>query len=195
MSTTTSIESRLHAGETMSPVNTGFLYKTIAIYPDFADVGNALALLNNDGFTNDQISLLGREQDDWQERLGAKWKTLHTAKGALGGAALGAIPGLVLVAGVALTGGAGLLAAGPMVVALEALGMGAFGGSVLGGATNNLDSTEKEVNVELEVEEAIGLGQWVIIAHSHDETEALRAQALLPNSRIVVETEPGAEPN
>jgi hypothetical protein len=195
MSTTTSIENRLQTTDTMPPVGTGFPYKTIAIYPSFADAGRALVLLKQKGFTSDQISLLGREQDGWQERLGNEWKTLHTAEGALAGAALGAIPGLVLVAGVALTGGVGLLVAGPMVAALTALGMGAFGGSVMGGgAANDLDRKNKEVNVELEVEEAIGNGQWVIVAQSHDEAEALRAQALLPDSRIVMETISGTQP-
>jgi hypothetical protein len=172
-----------------------FLYKTIAIYPAFADVGNALALLKNEGFTEGQISLLGREQDHWQERLNVKWEALHTAKGALEGAALGAIPGLVLVAGIALSGGAGVLAVGPLVAALEALGMGALGGSVVGGATFSLDSGEREVNVEEEVEDAIGRGKWVIVTHCHDEAEALRAQSLLPDSRVVQETGLGAKPH
>jgi hypothetical protein len=195
MRTTISLESISRTKAAMPPVDVkSFPYKTIAIYPDFSDVGSALVLLNNAGFTNDQISLLGREQEDWQNRLNAKWKTLHTAKGALEGAALGAIPGLVLVAGVALTGGIGLLAEGPMVGALSALGMGAFGGSVMGGvATSELDRSDKEVNVEAEVEEAIGLGKWVIVAHGHDKAEALRAQALLPDSRILLDTGSGAE--
>ena len=89
-----------------------FPNKTIAIYPNFADVGDAFLLLNKEGFTNDQISLLGREQELWQQQLGQEWETLKTTKGVLEGAALGAIPGLVLVTGIALTGGVGLLVAG-----------------------------------------------------------------------------------
>ena len=196
MRNTISLTKRPPTGGAMPPMSMGnFPYRTIAIYPNFVDIGNALAALKNEGFTNDQISLLGREQEHWQEHLSTRWETLNTAKGALGGAALGAIPGLVLIAGVALTGGVGLLAAGPMVAALEALGMGALGGSLLGGAASNLDSTQKEVNIEAEVEEAIGLGQWVIIAHSHDEAEALHAQALLPDSRVVLEADSDVTPH
>lgn len=196
MSSTISIAKRSSTGEAMPSINVGnFPYKTIAIYPNFADVGGALAALRGGGFTSDQISLLGREQEHWQEQLSAKWETLNTATGAMEGAAVGAIPGLVLVAGIALTGGVGLLAAGPLVAALEALGLGALGGSLMGGAMTNLNSTQKEINVETEVEDAIGLGQWVIVAHSHDEAEALRAQALLPGSRVVHEMELGTKPH
>lgn len=194
MGTLTSTATRSPSGEAMPPVDTeNFLYRTIAIYPDFADVGGAIAVLKTGRFTIDQISLLGREQEHWKEQIGAKWEALNTAKGALGGAALGSIPGLVLVAGIALTGGVGLLVAGPMAAAMGALGMGALGGSLVGGATNNLGGAQKEVDIETEMENAISKGQWVVIAHSHDEAEALRAQALLPNSRIILSAEADAK--
>jgi len=181
--------SRSHTGEAM-PLMGGFLYKTIAIYPNFADVGGAMTLLNKEGFTTDQISLLGREQEHWHEELENEWNTLRTAKGTLEGAALGSVPGLVLVAGIALTGGAGLLVAGPMVAAMTALGLGAIGGSVMGGITSNIDDVQT-INVEETVEDAISNGHWVIVAHSYNEDEAKHAQALLPNSRIVRENESG----
>lgn len=104
-------------------------------------------------------------------------------------AALGSIPGLVLITGIALTGGAGLLVAGPMVGAMTALGLGAVGGSVMGGvASNNLDDVQI-MNVDEAVEDAISHGQWVIIAHSYNEAEAEHAHALLPDSRNVLENE------
>lgn len=102
---------------------------------------------------------------------------------------MGSIPGLVLITGIALTGGAGLLVAGPMIGAMTSLGLGAFGGSLMGGASSNLDDDVQIVGVEEEVEDAISHGQWVIVAHSHNEAEAKQAQALLPNSRNVLEIE------
>ena len=158
------------------------LLKIVAIYPNFADVGDAIFLLKNEGFTDDQISLLGREQEHWQEKLGNAWEAHKTAKFALAGGALGALPGLVLVAGVAITGGAGLLVAGPMIGALSALGMGSLAGSLMGAGSNVADTA---LNVEQEVAIAISLGQWVIIVHCHTEAEAAHAQGLLPNRRIV----------
>jgi len=133
----------------------------------------------------------GREQEHWQEKLGQEWDGLKTTKGVLEGAALGSIPGLVLVTGIALTGGAGLLVAGPMIGAMTALGLGALGGSVMGGVASNNTDDVQTADVEEAVADAISHGQWVIVAHSHNETEAMRAQALLPNSRSVMESEPG----
>src|ERR1022692_4629437 len=161
------------------------LYKIVAIYPNFTDVGDAIFLLKNEGFTDDQISLLGREQEHWQEKLGNDWEAHKTAKGALVGGAWGAVPGLVLVAGVAITGGAGLLVVGPMLGALSALGMGTLAGSLMGAGSGVVADTM--LNVEEEVANAISLGHWVIIVHCHTDAEAAHAQALLPNRRIVQE--------
>ena len=163
-----------------------FVYKIVAIYPNFADVGDAIFLLKNEGFTDDQISLLGREQEHWQEKLGNEWEAHKSAKGALVGGALGAVPGLVLVAGIAMTGGAGLLAAGPMLGALSALGMGSLAGSLMGAGSSVADPM---LSVEEEVANAIRLGHWVIIVHCHTDAEAVHAQGLLPNRRIVPEND------
>jgi uncharacterized protein YjbJ (UPF0337 family) len=159
------------------------LYKIVAIYPNFTDVGDAIFLLKNEGFTDDQISLLGREQEHWQEKLGNEWESHKTAKGALVGGAWGAVPGLVLVAGVAITGGAGLLVVGPMLGALSALGMGTLAGSLMGAGSGVVADTM--LNVEEEVANAISLGHWVIIVHCHTDAEAAHAQGLLPDRRIV----------
>jgi uncharacterized protein YjbJ (UPF0337 family) len=159
-----------------------FRYKIVGIYPNFADVGDALGLLKKEGFTDDQISLLGQEQDHWQEKLGKQWEAHKSAKGALAGGALGAVPGLVLIAGIALTGGAGLLAVGPMVGALSALGMGSLAGGLLGAGAS---VTDQSLSVEEAVANAIGLGHWVIIVHCDTDAEAAHAQGLLPSRRIV----------
>ncbi len=172
-----------------TPLMGGFLYKTIAIYPDFADVGSNLTLLNNEGFSNDQISLLGREQEHWQEHIKQEWDALKAAKGALGGAALGSIPGLVIITGMALTGGIGLLVAGPLVVTMSTLGFGALGGGLMGASLSHVESQEKLMDVGEEIQDAISHGKWVIIVHSHDEAEATRAQGLLAGSRTVHENE------
>ena len=161
-----------------------FRFRTISIYSNPADVATAITLLNNEGFSPDQISLLGREQDGWQQKLDPDWEMAHTAKGAAVGAGLGLLPGLVLVAGVAISGGFGVLAAGPMIAALEALGLGALGGGLMGGAVSNLDGAQKPAHIREAIEDAIGCGQWVLVVHSHDEFEAKHALELLPDSRI-----------
>lgn len=184
MTTTSSVAENTRAGSAMPPIG-NLPYKTVAIYPDFSNVGAALAVLKKNGFNENQISLLGREQEHWQENLNLEWEAIKTAKGTLEGAALGSIPGLILIAGIALTGGAGLLVAGPMAAAMAGLGAGALGGGLLGAVGSNIDSEQMPVDVNTQVEDAIGLGQWVIVAHSHDHTEAMLAQKLLHNARIV----------
>src|ERR1035441_1202910 len=121
-------------------------FKIVAIYPNFADVGDAIFVLKKEGFTDDQISLLGREQEHWQEKLGHEWASFQTAKGAMEGAAMGAIPGRVVFTGIALTGGVGLLVAGPMVAAMSALGMGSLAGGVMGARSSDLKIAEKIPN-------------------------------------------------
>jgi uncharacterized protein YjbJ (UPF0337 family) len=160
------------------------IYKVVGIYPNFADVADALQLLKSEGFTDDQISLLGREQEHWQEKFGQEWAAHSTAKGALVGGALGAVPGLVLVAGIALTGGVGLLVAGPMLGAISALGMGSLVGGVMGAGSSAVDVP---LNVEEEVANAISLGQWVIVVQCDSDAAAAHAQGLLPARRVVEE--------
>jgi len=160
------------------------IYKVVGIYPKFADVADAIHLLKTEGFSEDQISVLGREQEHWQEKLGQEWESNKAAKGALVGGALGAVPGLVLVAGVALTGGVGLLVAGPMLGAMSALGMGSLVGGLMGAGSNAVDVP---LNVEEEVATAISLGQWIIVVQCQSDAQAARAQSLLPARRVVWE--------
>ncbi len=184
MKTTSSAASRTNPGQVL-PAKAGFAYRTIAICPEFADVAGTFLVLNNEGFGNDQISLLGQEREHWQERLGKEWETLKTARGAAEGAALGAIPGLVLVTGIALTGGVGVLVAGPLIAGMSALGLGSLAGGLMGAGVSSIDSAEKTSKVEEQVAEAIKHGQWVVVDHSHTDSEATHAQRLLPKSRIV----------
>jgi hypothetical protein len=173
-----------------TPIVGNFHYKTIVIYPKFADVGMSMALLKKEGFTDDQISLLGREQEHWRESIEHEWDALKTTKGVLVGAALGSIPGLVVITGVALTGGVGLLAAGPLIGAVSALGLGALGGAVVGGGAAALGPGELggaivEMDMGEEIKEAISHGYWVVVVHSHDIAEAVHARGLLTGSRTV----------
>jgi hypothetical protein len=188
MKDNTSASTGSSLGEAVPSMGT-FNHKTIGIYPDFADVGAAFLLLNNEGFRNDQISVLGREQEHWQEKVGHEWETFKVTKAAVGGAALGAVPGLALITGIALTGGIGLLVVGPIVGAVSALGLGSLAGGLMGSNLTTFDIADSKLSVEQEVADAIGLGQWVIVVHTETEAEAMRARALMPNRRIVRDNE------
>ncbi len=178
--------------QVLSPMH-HFAYKTLGIFPVFAEAGKAMALLNKEGISNNRISFLGREQEHWQENLGLERESLSPAKGAMVGAALGAIPGLVLVSGIVLTGGAGLLVEAPILAAMSALGMGALSGGVMGAASKALNAEKTILDLGHEVSNALGKGNWVIIVHGHTEAEAKAAQTLLPQSRIVEDRESAAD--
>lgn len=165
-----------------------FLYKTIAVYPDLAGIAATLTQLEAAGFGTDQISLLGRQSEHINENLELERDTYKAVEGTVVGAALGTLPGLALVAGVALTGGLGLIAAGPLVPALMAAGLGALAGGISGGFMDLVDARESQADLEAEVEEAILRGHWVMVVHSRSQEEARRAQDVLEHGRGVLET-------
>jgi hypothetical protein len=164
-----------------------FLYKSIAIYPDLSGVAATLTQLEAAGFGTDQISLLGRQSEHINENLELERDTYKAVEGTVVGAALGTLPGLALVAGVALTGGLGLIAAGPLVPALMAAGMGALAGGITGGFMDLVDAKESQADLETEVEEAILRGHWVMVVHSRSQEEAHRAQDMLEHGQGVLE--------
>jgi hypothetical protein len=165
-----------------------FLYKSIAIYPDLSGIAATLTQLEATGFGTDQISLLGRQSAHINENLELERETYKTVEGTVFGAALGTLPGLALVAGVAVTGGLGLIAAGPLVPALMATGLGALAGGITGGFMDLVDAKESQADVEAEVEAAILSGHWVLVVHSRSKEEAQQAQGLLEQGRGVLET-------
>jgi len=164
-----------------------FLYKTIAVYPDISGVAATLTQLEAAGFGTDQISLLGRQSEHINENLELERDTYKAVEGTVVGAALGTLPGLALVAGVALTGGLGLIAVGPLVPALMAAGMGALAGGITGGFMDLVEAKESQADLEAEVEDAILRGHWVLVVHSRSEEEAQRAQDVLEQGRGVLE--------
>jgi len=165
-----------------------FLYKSIAIYPDLSGVTATLTRVEAAGFGMDQISLLGRQSEHINENLELEHDTYKAVEGTVMGAALGTLPGLALVAGVALTGGLGLVAAGPLVPALLATGLGAIAGGITGGFMDLVDAKESQADLEAEVEAAILRGHWVLVVHSRSQEEAQRAQGVLEKGDGVLET-------
>lgn len=164
-----------------------FIYKSIAIYPDLPTVAATLTQVEAAGFGADQISLLGRQDEHINENLELERGTYKAVEGSVVGAMLGTLPGLALVAGVALTGGVGLIAAGPLVPALLATGLGAVAGGIAGGFMDVVESQEAQIDLKTEVEEAIARGHWVLVVHSRSAEEAQRAQDLLEHGRGVLE--------
>jgi hypothetical protein len=110
--------------------------KTItALYKTPTSAGEAVDRLMDKGFSQDDVSVL-MNTDTHGRAFGIKESSKApegaAAGGALGGA-LGAIAGGLTAVGTLATGGAGIIAAGPVVAALAGGGVGAAAGGVLGG--------------------------------------------------------------
>ena len=109
----------------------------VAAFRDRDRAKDAIAALRRDGFTDDQIGLLGPYETATQKRSGlandptdSKWEE-GAGIGAAGGAALGLGLGAAVMAG--LLGPLGVVAGGPLVALLASAGAGATAGTVVGG--------------------------------------------------------------
>jgi hypothetical protein len=95
----------------------------------------AIDRLHAAGFANDDISVLTSESTSdhaFAVKTGSKVGEGAAIGGALGGAVTAVLAGLTTV-GVVLSGGLGMVAAGPIVAALAGAGAGAAAGGVVGG--------------------------------------------------------------
>lgn len=106
-----------------------------AIFENHANAATAIDAVTLKGIPESRISLIASDNFD-REAFGVETHSKlaeGTAIGAgIGGGVGAVVAGLTLVGAVA-TGGAGLLAAGPLVAALAGAGAGAAGGSIIGG--------------------------------------------------------------
>lgn len=119
------------------------------------------------GFTPGQISLVtsdGVDRDAFTIDSHSKLPE-GAAIGAAGGGAVTALVAGLTAVGTVATGGAGVLAAGPLVAALAGAGAGAAGGGALGGLIGAA-IPEHEVK---HYEDAIGKGQVMIGVECDDK--------------------------
>jgi len=153
--------------------------RVTAIFENRAKAMNALHTLEKMGYSDQNIDMLV-SKNSWN---GDKDMTIEentkaaegTAIGAGTGAAVGAIAaGLTSVGAIAATGGAGLLAAGPLVAALTGAGAGGTTGGIIGGLVG-LGFPEVEAKY---VDEELGRGA-VMINVNADKDKAEDVEASL----------------
>jgi hypothetical protein len=168
-----------------TPTAHNFQYETIAIYPNPAELAKALKLLNREGYNRDQISILGREQPNWDEKLKKDLGDLNDPDATTESGTLAIFSGVAIAVGVALTGGVGLLAAGPIAAYVGAVGLGAMTTGVLGGVVAAMDNEHAAHSVSEEVRNAIMKGEWVLVVHSRDEEDTKNIEAVLPGSKSI----------
>ncbi|MEM8758032.1 MAG: hypothetical protein AAGF47_09655 [Planctomycetota bacterium] len=106
------------------------------LFADPADASAAIQTLENRGVPTGSISLIAGENVDTNSFAIETHSKLPegVAIGAAAGGALGALVAGFAAVGTISTGGIGLLAAGPALAAFAGAGVGATGGSILGGS-------------------------------------------------------------
>lgn len=124
--------------------------KTVtAIYDNYASAQHAISVLEKNGVREQDLSILASENAiDKKFKIESNSKAPEGASiGAGVGGAIGAtVAGLTAVGTVTLTGGLGLVAAGPAIAAFAGAGAGASAGGVIGGLVGmGLPETEAKV--------------------------------------------------
>lgn len=173
-------------------IPTSHKHTAVALYDRLDDVVAAVRELHRLGFTNDEISLLAKDQELVGRAIhevgavnGREIEPADTladesepkGRDEVAGMAVGGTVGLVVgLAMIAIPGFGGfLLAAGPMAIAIHALttsaagvGLGALFGAIL-------DERVTEEHRDL-YKERLERGGWIVAAH-HNENDAIERAA------------------
>jgi hypothetical protein len=141
----------------------------VAAFADRDRAKDAIAALRRNGFSDDQIGLLGPYERVTTDRSGlpndptnSKWEE-GAGLGAAGGAAIGLGLGAAVMAG--LLGPLGVVAGGPLVALLASAGTGAAAGSVVGGLIG-LGVPEEEARW---YESEVTSGRTLVTVHDADD--------------------------
>jgi uncharacterized membrane protein len=155
----------------------------VGVYSSVADAEEAIEKLNNDGFPINQVSIVAQDLESEKQVHGFVTAGDIAKGGAVSGAWMGGIFGLLVGAAFLWVPGFGpLLVAGPLAAALlagiEGTVAGAAGGGLLG-ALLGWGISKKHI---LKYEEVIKGGDYLVIAHGSEE-EVKRAHAVLDNTK------------
>jgi predicted phage tail protein len=155
---------------------------TIAGIFDSAPLANeAIASLLTAGLTKDDISLL--ISDKAKENFSSATKDtgdrtiVDSAIGASTGGVLGALLAGLTTVGAVLIPGAQLLVVGPLVAVLSGVGAGA----ALGGIAGALSAVGISAAESARYADELKAGKAVVLAHTHNDKQALTARAVLMN--------------
>lgn len=146
-----------------------------ALYKDQASAQAAIEQLDVNGFDRSTISLMIADNSAGKSSVKIEANTkapegisIGASAGAIAGAA---IAGLTTVGAIVTTGGAALLASGPIIAALAGAGVGAGAGGVIGGLVG-LGMPETEAKF---VDEYLGTGHVLVgISADREDREKIR---------------------
>ncbi len=153
--------------------------KTVsAIYDNHDAARRAIITLRVNGFDESQLSILASEcslDKNVQIKEASKAPEGITIGAGIGAAAGAAVAGLTAIGTITLTGGFGLLAAGPIVAAFAGAGAGAGAGGLIGGLIG-LGIPETEAKV---IDDELGKGHVMIGVSVSDDAFKEKAKNLL----------------
>jgi hypothetical protein len=156
----------------------------VGLYDRFEDAQRAVQALHNEGFRNEDISLIasdreGRYSRELEGRRTDVTTDTDVADGAAAGAGIGAVLGglgglLVGLGALAIPGIGPVIAAGPLISTLAGAGIGAATGGLIG-ALVDLGIPEEHAHV---YSEGVTQGGTLVVVHA-DANRADRALSIL----------------
>lgn len=165
--------------------------RTVAgLFEDHQQADRAIDLLRGRGFSNDEISVVAREQSISQQRTAGSTTTdesIGASKiaGIGGGAALGGLVGMLVGLGALAIPGVGpVIAAGTLAGALGSTAVGAGIGATAGGLIGALDDAGFERHESEMLAEGVKRGGILVTVRAEDQ-RALEAQDLLQQAGAI----------
>lgn len=148
----------------------------IGIFDDYVRAGDAIDALHTIGFTNDRISIVGRDLDDMRPVTSHVVETEKPDKlvtnMTLGGAAAGLLVGL---ASVAIPGVGALMVAGPIMAAISGAAAGTYIG-FLAGALMHFDVPQYQADI---YETHLTTGKVLLAVHTDVSDERVKAEQIM----------------
>jgi hypothetical protein len=160
------------------PIGENFMKTVAAIFPSLGQAGEAYLDLKNLGVPEEDISLIaGNEASLHDEYLAKSRKaSVSTAAAAASDASLGGGVGIVaMLVAFAIPGVGPIVALGPLLTVLGAMGIGAVAGGLIG-ALHQMGISHEEAPL---YEEAVRRGAVMVTARIDEELEEKRAVAAL----------------
>ncbi len=153
--------------------------RIVAVYTDHAAAEAAVRLLHKEGFSMQDLSIVGRDFQMTEEPVGFVSVGDYAAAGAGTGAWVGGLFGLLVGAAFVILPGLGpVVVAGPLAAALLGGLEGALAGAALGGLAGALVGWGVPREQAIKYEAQVKAGKFLVIARGTPE-EIARAGELL----------------
>ena len=157
--------------------------RAVAVYPDHASAEEAVRRLVKDGFSMQNVSIVGRDFSVVEEPIGFLNTGDFAKVGAATGAWIGGLFGLLLGAAFLVLPGVGpVIIAGPFSAAILGGLEGALAGAAMGALSGALVGWGVPKNQALKYEAEVKAGKFLVMVRGTPE-EIARAKTILTTGR------------